>query len=370
MTTNTVSNAEKFSCPGFLAMERSIIDDFVDCTRECCAEVEVCVKALNQHGGTEYIHRMFRSMHSLKGNCQMVGLAPLNALLHRIEEVFARVRAHPEQYFPELGEFLLLATDQIEALLSELIATGAADEIQRRRLSDVCEALQVNTVNGLTPAVFRDAIVALGGRVVEKNTNHKLGKVELTLPDDMELMRSLSVRMDMLTMFRKNRSEQTVQLASSFNEALGFPVNPDQLRAAALMHDVGMSFIPHAIYNKEGMLSREELRIVQEHVQISCQLLLRFGGWDEAAQIVLSHHEFYDGSGYPNGLVGEAIHPGGRMLAIIDTFCSITAERSDRSYKKSLLSAISEINANIHVQFDPEMVTTFNDVVRSIMMKQ
>ena len=111
---NTPSTAEKFSCPEFLAMERTIIDDFVDCTRECCAEVEVCVRALNSQGGPEYIHRMFRSMHSLKGNCQMVGLAPLNALMHRIEEVFSKVRAHPEQYLPELGEFLLLATDEIE----------------------------------------------------------------------------------------------------------------------------------------------------------------------------------------------------------------------------------------------------------------
>jgi HD-GYP domain-containing protein (c-di-GMP phosphodiesterase class II) len=58
------------------------------------------------------------------------------------------------------------------------------------------------------------------------------------------------------------------------------------------------------------------------------------------------------------------------MLAIIDTFCSITTERSDRSYKKSLLSAISEINANIEVQFDPRLVNAFNDVVRGLMMKQ
>ncbi|MFZ6752392.1 HD domain-containing phosphohydrolase [Undibacterium sp. Dicai25W] len=367
---NTPNFSEKFSCPEFLAMERTIIDDFVDCTRECCAEVEICVKALNKQGGPEYIHRMFRSMHSLKGNCQMVGLGPLNALLHRIEEVFSRARAHPEQYIPELGEFLLLATDEIEELLSELIANGEADEVKRKRLYDVCETLQKNTVNGLSAGVFKDAIASLGGRIFDKSATLKNLKIELTLPEDLTLMRSLAAHLDKLSIFRKNRSEQTLELVNSLNEAMGFPADKKQLEAAAWMHDVGMSLIPQVIFNKEGNLSKEEQKILQEHVQLGSQLLLRFGGWDDAARMVLDHHEFFDGSGYPNGTVGNDIHPGARMLAIVDTFCSITTERSDRGYKKSLMQAISEINANIHVQFDPQMVTTFNDVVRNLMMKQ
>ncbi len=367
---NSPNSSEKFSCPEFLAMERTIIDDFVDCTRECCAEVEVCVKALNKQGGPEYIHRMFRSMHSLKGNCQMVGLGPLNALMHRIEEVFSRARAHPEQYLPELGEFLLLATDEIEELLSELIAKGEADEVKRKRLSDVCEALQKNTINGLNAAVFREAITSLGGRVFDKNLLQKNSKVELSIPDDLSFMRTLAEHLDTLSIFRKNRSEQTLELVNSLNEAMGFPADKKQLEAAAWMHDVGMSLIPQAIFNKEGALSKEEQKILQEHVPIASQLLMRFGGWDDAARMVLDHHEFFDGSGYPNGTVGHEIHPGGRMLAIVDTFCSITTERSDRGYKKSLMQAVSEINANIHVQFDPDMVTAFNDVVRNLMMKQ
>jgi len=367
---NTPTTSEKFSCPEFLAMERTIIDDFVDCTRECCAEVEICVKALNNHGGSDYIHRMFRSMHSLKGNCQMVGLGPLNALLHRIEEVFSKVRAHPEQYLPELGEFLLLATDEIELLLSELISQGEADEIKRKRLSDVCEDLQKSTMQGLTPEALNTAIENLGGRVFDKSAIQKSAKIELDVPEDMSFMRQMAAHLDKLSIFRKNRSDQTLELVAALNEALGSPADAKQLEAASWMHDVGMCLIPQSIYNKESALSREEQKILQEHVQFGSQLLMRFGGWDDAARMVLDHHEFYDGSGYPNGTTGTNIHPGARMLAIVDTFCSITTERSDRGYKKSLMQAVSEINANIHVQFDPDMVTTFNDVVRNLMMKQ
>ncbi|GGX51492.1 hypothetical protein GCM10010946_32830 [Undibacterium squillarum] len=350
-------------------MERAIIDEFLDCTTECHTEVEACVRALNQHGGPEYIHRMFRSMHSLKGNCQMVGLTPFKDLMHRVEEIFAHLRAHPEQYFPELGEFLLMATDQIVDLLYELLKQGHADENRRALLATVCDNLRQQNQGALQAASFRDAIAMLGGKTKEKSPGGRGNRVNLQLQDDISLMRYWADKIDALTVFRKNRNTTSVELALELNTALGKPVDAQQLEVAVLMHDVGMAFVPHAIFNKETNLSREELRILQEHVQIGSQMLLRFGGWDDAAAMVLDHHEYYDGSGYPNRKKGEQIHAGARMLAVIDAFCSVTTERSDRSYKKSLLSAISEINANIHTQFDPHIVGAFNEVVRNMVLR-
>ncbi|MBC3918744.1 HD domain-containing protein [Undibacterium sp. CY18W] len=367
---NTPHGADTFTCPEFLAMERTIIDDFVDCTREACEEAEVCVKELNNGGGTAYIHRLFRAMHSLKGNCQMVGLGPFTDLLHRIEEIVARVRANQDPYFRELGEFLLLANDEVEDLLNDLIAHGFTSDIRRKKLFDLCDALQKNSAHGFQPQHFKDAIALLDGKAESNDTVSKPQKVVLELPADMELMRKFAAHIDNLSIYRKNRTDQVAQLTESLNEALNFLVDAEQLKVASLMHDVGMSFIPHSIFNKEGVLSKEEVKKIQEHVVTSSQLLLRFGGWDEAARMVLDHHERFDGSGYPNGLQGEQIHPGARMLSIVDTFCSVTNERSDRSYKRSLLSAISEINANSDSQFDPQMVEVFNSVVRKLIAKQ
>lgn len=358
-----------FTCPEFLNMERAIIDEFLDCTTECHSEVEACVRALNQHGGPEYIHRMFRSLHSLKGNCQMVGLTPFKDLMHRVEEIFAYLRAHPDHYFKELGDFLLMATDQIVDLLYQLIRDGYASENQRAVLASVCDTLRQQTGRRLEPDAFRFAVQSLGGRPAEKVGNDRGTRVSLELPDDFSLMRLWADKIDGLSIFRKNRNTHGTELALELNAALGQPVDMRQLEAASLMHDVGMAFIPHAIFNKESNLSREELRILQEHVQISVQMLLRFGGWDEAAAMILDHHEYYDGSGYPNHKKADAIHMGGRMLAVVDAFCSVTTERSDRSYKKSLLSAISEINSNIHTQFDPHIVSAFNEVVRNMMLR-
>lgn len=367
---NTITSVDSLTCPEFLAMERSVIDDFVDCTREACEEAEACIKELNHQGGASYLHRLFRAMHSLKGNCQMVGLSPFVELLHRLEEIVARLRAEQDTYFRELGEFLLLAIDEIEDLLNELISHGCTSDVRRRQLYELCDALQKTGSGGFHPQQFKDAIDLLDGRADNRDGNVKIPRVLLELPDDLAMMQKIARQIDRLNIYRKNRSEQTVPLTEALNEALGLPANARQLEAASLMHDAGMAFIPHTIFNKEAGLSREELKIVQEHVITGSQLLLRFGGWDEAARMVLDHHERFDGSGYPNGLSGQQIHPGARMLAIVDAFCSVTNERSDRSYRRSLLSAISEINANRETQFDPDMVDVFNDVVRKLIARQ
>lgn len=362
-------NSPAISCPEFLAMERSIIDDFVSCTRESCDETETCIKVLNQSGGAEYVHRLFRALHSLKGNCLMVGLTPFTEPLHKVEDIVARIRAHQIPYHPVVGEFLLLATDEFEDLLAELITTRQCSNDRRLLLCSVAEQLLASLNSTNVETEVRKAISLLDKKDRSVGLEMKAKKVSLEVPPDLELMRTLSIHIDNLSIYRKDRSDQVVQMTKQLNEALGTPVDPLQLQAASLMHDVGMSFIPHNIFNKEGSLSKEELRKIQEHVIIGSQFLLRFGGWDEAARMVLDHHERYDGTGYPNGSKGNDIHIGGRMLSIVDTFCSITTERSDRTFKKSLLSAISEINANSDSQFDPNLVQSFNEVVRKIMMR-
>lgn len=299
----------------------------------------------------------------------MVGLTPFTEPLHRIEDIVAKVRANQIPYHPVIGEFLLLATDEIEDLLAELITSKQCNNDKRLLLCKVAEQLLASLNASNVESEVRNAINLLDKKDRSIAQEVKAKKVLLEVPPDLELMRELSNHIDNLSIYRKNRSDQVVQMTEQLNEAMGFPVDPKQLQAASLMHDVGMSFIPHNIFNKEGSLSREELRKIQEHVVIGSQFLLRFGGWEEAARMVLDHHERFDGTGYPNGAKGDEIHIGGRMLSIVDTFCSITTERSDRTFKKSLLSAISEINANSDTQFDPAMVQVFNEVVRKIMMR-
>jgi two-component system, response regulator RpfG len=356
------------TCPAFLALNRNIIDEFMQCTEDCSIEVEACIKSLNQNGGDDDIARLFRVLHSFKGNSQMVGLTPFVEPLHKVEEVVSCLRSKQWNYHPRIGEFLIHTTDRMTEMLTQLVGTGSADGHIARVICEVCTALLANINEGNVAEQFELAIARIGNAPANILPEVKLHKVSLELPNDIMLMQSLSARLDDLSIYRKNRSEQVVKLAAELNKALGTPVNPEQLKAASLMHDIGMGFIPHNIFNREGTLSKEELRKLQEHVITGSQIVMRFGKWEDAAHMILDHHERFDGAGYPNGIAGEKIHPGGHILAVVDTFCAITTERSDRAYKKSLLSAISEINANSDSQFHPTFVMTFNSVVRNIMM--
>jgi len=126
----------------------------------------------------------------------------------------------------------------------------------------------------------------------------------------------------------------------------------------AFLHDIGKMAVPDHILRKPGPLDEEEWRIIKKHCDIGHAVLLRIPFLKDAAEIVLSHQEHYDGSGYPRGLRGEAIPLGARIFAVADT---LDAMISDRPYRRalSLAAAKEEIQRHAGTQFDPKVVDVF-----------
>jgi len=133
----------------------------------------------------------------------------------------------------------------------------------------------------------------------------------------------------------------------------------------AFLHDFGKMAIPDAILRKPGKLTKDEMDIMQEHAYLGYQMLKKIPFLAEASEIVYTHQEKFDGSGYPRGLKGEQIPLGARIFSVADTLDAIT---SDRPYRpaQSLSAAREEIKKWTGRQFDPEVVRVFLEMPDSI----
>jgi len=126
----------------------------------------------------------------------------------------------------------------------------------------------------------------------------------------------------------------------------------------ALLHDIGKIGVPDAILLKPGPLDEAEWAEMRRHPQTGFNILKSIGFLKVPAEIVLSHQERWDGSGYPRALRGEEIHLGARIFAVADTLDAMT---SDRPYRSSLgfARAVAEIGRCGGTQFDPAVVEAF-----------
>ena len=143
-------------------------------------------------------------------------------------------------------------------------------------------------------------------------------------------------------------------------------LSPERLRNlefGALLHDVGKIAIPKEIINKPGKLGPHEWQVVKTHTTEGQALLDRVGGFmSEVGRIVRSHHERWDGGGYPDGLAGHAIPLEARIITVCDSW---NAMRTDRPYRRALPEpeAVAELIACSGSQFDPEIVDVVLEIV-------
>jgi diguanylate cyclase (GGDEF)-like protein len=154
-------------------------------------------------------------------------------------------------------------------------------------------------------------------------------------------------------------SQMIANLSADIGRAVGLSDGDiDRIRTASLLHDLGKLAIPDEILSKPAPLSAVEWRTIVEHPRIGQVVLEQAGAIRDAASIVLHHHEWFDGRGYPHGLAGSEIPVGSRIVAIADAY---EAMISDRPYSPAIShqAALDELIRQRGSQFDPELVDVF-----------
>ncbi len=173
------------------------------------------------------------------------------------------------------------------------------------------------------------------------------------------LFESLVTAVDNKDRYTRRHSEEVTEYALAISRELGLSEESQRiLRVASLLHDVGKIGVPDRILRKPGRLTEAEFEIVKGHSLLGETIIAAIPDVEEIRAAVASHHERYDGSGYPHGLAREAIPLLGRIMAVADTYSAMT---TDRPYRKALTrsEAIGELTTCSGTQFDPRIVETF-----------
>jgi diguanylate cyclase (GGDEF)-like protein/putative nucleotidyltransferase with HDIG domain len=234
--------------------------------------------------------------------------------------------------------------------LKRLFATGpeAFEEIYQR-LKQFTESLASTEAGTMPPAV------------PEQNAGPQ------ALPQAvLDTVTSLAFAIDAKDHYTQGHSQKVSAYAALIAEAMNMnDVEVEEIRLGAVLHDIGKVGIPEQILNKSGPLNPEEWEMMKSHVVFGAKILEPLTPLARIREMVLHHHEFFDGSGYPDALSGEHIPLGARIVAVADAYDTIT---SDRTYKKGRAAsdALSELERCANAQFDARIVEIFVRAMRQL----
>jgi two-component system cell cycle response regulator len=220
-------------------------------------------------------------------------------------------------------------------------------------LSEQGDGFSVGCSHGavLLPVEAADAPSALRTADQRMYASKHAGRVSAERQSADVLLRALAERDPGL-----GAHQETVELATAAAERLGLsPDEVERVRHATELHDVGKVAIPDAILTKPGPLTDEEWAFVRRHPLIGARIVLGAPALARVASLVRASHERWDGAGYPDGLAGEGIPIGARVVAVADAYAAMI---SDRPYRQAYsdAEALDELRSAAGTQFDPQVV--------------
>jgi diguanylate cyclase (GGDEF)-like protein/putative nucleotidyltransferase with HDIG domain len=278
------------------------------------------------------------------------------------DEVLRRTVAHLNQALRPRDQVGRLGGDEF-ALLLPGVGQGDGEVILARlresleEVSAACIGHACFPVDGTSAdELFRHADEVLY-RAKDRRTHRALGPVDLSWA--ATLADAVDRRMDVV----HDHSRAVAELAAQVAESLGWqPADISLLRLAGTLHDVGKVAVPDHILRKPGHLTEEEYAEVKTHSVIGAEMVSRIPSMEPVVPWIRHSHEHVDGSGYPDGLAGDAIPLASRILLVADAFDAMT---SDRSYRRAMpvTDAIDELRRNVGRQFDERCVDALVGVV-------
>jgi HD-GYP domain-containing protein (c-di-GMP phosphodiesterase class II) len=351
--------------------DTDILGDFANDFQDLYENAETLILQLEHDAeNDELLNALFRAIHTVKGNCGLLGIHPLVDILQGAESVLDLIRQHQLEFQPMIGDLTLLVMDRCSSFIVELerdrsvYYDGNLLQAVAEQLNKTISVSAKQRVGVLTKALA--LLDPTTTQVQEQAIGEELLKqYDIQATDDLLFILNLAEQTQSRAAFWQGRIERIIGWLMALNEYVGQPVDREQLFVAVCMHDIGMAMLPSELINKYESLRDDELKTIQDHVWVASRLISSFPNWHEAKRIIDHHQENHNGTGYPLGLTGNDICTGAQMLAIVHAFEAITHGYSKTlSRKRPLMRAVMELNRFSGEQFNPKLVTAFMEVTR------
>ena len=173
-------------------------------------------------------------------------------------------------------------------------------------------------------------------------------------------VRALSNAVEFRDAYTGKHAERVAAYGLEIARVLGIQTT-DEIEFGFLLHDIGKVAIPDGVLHKRGPLTESERELMAQHPLIGAQIVRGIEFLERAMEIVRSHHERWDGEGYPDGLAGEEIPLAARVFAVADVFDALTTERPYR-HASAFAEARAMIVAESGTHFDPRVIEAFNSI--------
>jgi putative two-component system response regulator len=296
-----------------------------------------------------------------------------------VDEALAEIRGRPHHYDVVITDLMLTEADgflfleklvRIDPTIARVVVSGfittesairsvryhVSSVLQKPFQADELRSAAVKALAERRRRQLEDQYQILLERECSMRVRELQKTIEALDQTHWALIEAFSAMVDLREPGTGRHSRRVAQALVTVARSMNLPdAELETLRRAALLHDIGKIAVPDAILLKAGVLTDAERAIVRRHVEYSADMLKNLPFLQSEIPVIRAHHEAYDGSGYPDGLAGEQVPRGARLLALVDAY---DAMRMVRVYREPLsrAAATAELERGAGTQFDPELV--------------